>query len=94
MFAGTGLAGADQMNAVVLLSGHVRNTHAAAAAGTQPWTSGHRLDPALAPLIRARADQFPAIIRAADTPGTGAADARAFGLARILDGLKLLMKPS
>lgn len=90
-FAGTSLRGADRMNAVVLLSGHVRNTHSPAAAGSQPWDATYRLDPALAPLIRARAGQFPAIITATSDPGPDPENSRQFGLARILDGLELLM---
>jgi AcrR family transcriptional regulator len=90
-FADTRLQGVDKMNAVVLLSGHVRNTHSPAAAGSQPWTAAHRLDPVLAPLIRAQADQFPGIIAATDAPGSGQEDTRQFGLVRILDGLELLM---
>jgi AcrR family transcriptional regulator len=90
-FAGTGLPGADQMNAAVLLSGHVRNTHSPGAAGSQPWTADHTLDPVLAPLIRARADRFPAIMAATGTPGPHPDDVRQFGLSRILDGIELLM---
>lgn len=90
-FAGTSLRGADRMNAVVLLSGHVRNTHSPGAAGSQPWDAMHRLNPALAPLIRARASQFPGIIAATSDPGPDPEDPRRFGLARILDGLELLM---
>ncbi len=92
-FAGTGLPGAAQMNAAVLLSGHVRNTHSPAAAGTQPWTAEHTLDPTLGPLIRARAEDFPAIMAATHTPGPGPEDPRQFGLSRILDGIEILMGP-
>lgn len=91
-FAGTPLRGADRINAVVLLSGHVRNTHAPAAAGSQPWDAMHRLDSTVGPLIRAQAGQFPGIIAATGEPGPGpAGDCRQFGLARILAGLELLM---
>ena len=90
-FAGTSLRGADRMNAAMLLSGHVRNTHSPAAAGSQPWGATHRLDPVLAPLILARAEQFPGIIAATGDPGPDAESSRQFGLARILDGLELLM---
>lgn len=90
-FAGTSLQGAEKMNAVVLLSGHVRNTHSPAAAGSQLWTAIHRLDPALAPLIRAQADRFPGIIAATDMPGSRPEHTRQFGLARFLDGLELMM---
>jgi AcrR family transcriptional regulator len=90
-FAGSGLPGADQMNAAVLLSGHVRNTYSPGAAGTQPWTAGHALDPVLARLIKARADRFPAIMAATAAPGRRPQEARQFGLSRILDGIELLV---
>ncbi|MBO0835549.1 MAG: hypothetical protein J2P28_08525 [Actinobacteria bacterium] len=43
------------------------------------------------PLIRAQADQFPGIIAATSDRGPNPEDSRLFGLARILDGLELLM---
>ncbi|MGH9242962.1 MAG: TetR/AcrR family transcriptional regulator [Acidimicrobiales bacterium] len=88
--AGTGLHGREQMDAVFVLSGHIRNTRSIAAAGTQPWTSERQLA-----LLRQHGDRFSAVM-AAVAPVVGAArhdagSAREFGLRRILDGLELLI---
>jgi AcrR family transcriptional regulator len=44
ILADTGLSAAERLDAVLVLCGHVRNSTASAAAGTQPWTltSTHR----------------------------------------------------
>lgn len=86
---GTGLTGGQRLDAVFLLSGHIRNTQSAATAGTQPWERDKRLRGQIA----AHGDRFPALVAA-----TGdAADADSsweFGLARIFDGLTLLIAAS
>lgn len=85
VLGGTGLNGHDQMNAVQLLSGHIRNVHTGGALGSFPWNTEHELNPAMANLLRQRQDRYPAVTAAAAYPGDG--DARSFGLHRILDGL-------
>ncbi|MFI0422561.1 TetR/AcrR family transcriptional regulator [Spongiactinospora sp. 9N601] len=90
--AGTGLSGGEQMDAVLLLSGHVRNTRSATLAGTQPWTTQQRLKPDLSALPGHTADRFPALsaaIASADDPAPGRS--RQFGLQRLLDGLEVLI---
>lgn len=88
--AGTGLSGTERMDAVFLLSGHVRNTQS--AAGTQPWTADRRLSPLLTDLVRRDKERFPALVAATEESGTGSSDnGWSFGLARILDGLQLLI---
>jgi AcrR family transcriptional regulator len=88
---GTGLSGPERMDAVFLLSGHVRNTQS--AAGTQPWTADRRLSPALTDLVRRDKDRFPALVAAADEGGRPTDDnGWNFGLGRILDGLGLLIE--
>ncbi|MFI0367414.1 TetR/AcrR family transcriptional regulator [Actinomadura sp. 1N219] len=90
--AGTGLSGAEQLDAVLLLSGHVRNTRSTTAAGTQPWTADRRLNPAINALLDDPAGRFPALtaaITAAGNPSPGSS--REFGLQRILDSLELLI---
>jgi AcrR family transcriptional regulator len=88
--AGTGLAGREQLDVVLVLSGHIRNTRSMAAAGTQPWTSRRQVE-----LLRQHGDRFPAlmaaVLAAGDPSRRGSDHAREFGLARILDGLELLV---
>jgi len=90
--AGTGLDGPERMDAVFLLSGHIRNTLSATMAGTQPWTAERALSPAVSELLRAHGDRFPALIAAAgDAGGASRDNGWRFGLDRILDGLQLLI---
>jgi AcrR family transcriptional regulator len=87
---GTGLSGAERMDAVFLLSGHVRNTQS--SAGTQPWTADRRLSPALTDLVRRDKERFPALVAATDEAGRPVGDnGWSFGLGRILDGLEQLV---
>jgi AcrR family transcriptional regulator len=85
---GTGLDGGQRMDAVFLLSGHIRNTQSAATAGTQPW----RRDKSLRGQIAAHGDRFPALVAA--TADAGGDSSWEFGLARIFDGLTLLIAAS
>src|SRR5262249_26304831 len=87
--SGTGLDGPSQMNAVQLLSGHIRNTQAGSALGSFPWNADHRLDPAMTDQLLQHKDRYPALTAAAAEAGEG--DARTFGLQRILDGLEVLI---
>jgi AcrR family transcriptional regulator len=87
--AGTGLSGPDQMNAVQLLSGHIRNSQAGGALGSFPWDPQHRLTPAMADLLRQHQNRYPAVTAAAANDDSS--DARDFGLHRILDGLEMLI---
>lgn len=86
--AGTGLDGGERMDAVFLLSGHIRNTQSAATAGTQPWTAQKRLRE----VLHAHRDRFPALHEAArSTDGVPRDNGWAFGLDRILDGVEVLI---
>jgi AcrR family transcriptional regulator len=90
--AGTGLDGADRMDAVFLLSGHIRNTQSATMAGTQPWTTERTLSPAVTELLHAYGNRFPALIAAAGSAAGASPDnGWRFGLDRILDGLGSLI---
>ena len=88
--AGTPLSGRERLDAVVLLSGHIRNTRSPAAAGTQPWTSDRQLR-----LLHEHADRFPEVVAAVAAAAEGrsvqADGVREFGLRRILDGLETLI---
>src|SRR6266540_5044405 len=89
--ADTPLDGPERMDAVFLLSGHIRNTQSASMAGTQPWTTERALSPAVTELLHAHRDRFPALIAAAGGGGASGDNGWRFGLDRILDGLELLI---
>lgn len=85
---GTGLTGAQRMDAVFLVSGHIRNTRSASTAGTQPWSADKRLRSQIA----AHGDLFPALVAATEDTIDATPDSSwEFGLARIFDGLELLI---
>lgn len=82
----TRLTPAEQLDAVFLLFGHLRNTQSTMHSGTQPWT-----DPSRIALVQEHAERFPALAavltRGVERP---ADNGRAFGIARILDGIEAL----
>jgi AcrR family transcriptional regulator len=85
--AGTRLNGREQIDAVALLSGHIRATRAATVSGTQPWTSDTQRQ-----LLMAHASGYPATAAALASAATvPAGDTREFGLACILDGIGKLI---
>lgn len=90
---GTGLDGAERMDAVFVICGHIRNTQSMTTAGTQPWTTGKQFSPIMQELLHRHGDRYPALTSAV---GAAAADTshdngREFGLRRILDGLEILI---
>ncbi|GGS33192.1 TetR family transcriptional regulator [Streptomyces nojiriensis] len=97
---GCGLTGAEAMDAVVLLAGHVRGIaeqERAAGAGPGSGAAGEGPDAQLAAVLgevmREHGERFPALGAAlASAAAHGGRDqALEFGLGRILDGLELLM---
>lgn len=85
---GTGLDGGERMDAVFLLSGHIRNTQSGATAGTQPWTAQKQLRT----ILHEHRDRFPALHEAARSiNGAPRDNGWTFGLNRILDGLEVLI---
>ena len=83
--AGTGLDPAEQMAIVMMICGHIRNTHSVATAGTQPWSASEQRD-----VLTGRTDEFPALLPlldALESPDRG----RAFGLECLLDGVEALL---
>ncbi|WP_370947242.1 TetR/AcrR family transcriptional regulator [Amycolatopsis sp. cg5] len=89
---GTGLDGAERMDAVFLVSGHIRNTQSADTAGTQPWTDGRELNPMITDLLGRHGYAFPALAAAtASVNGAELDNGWQFGLDRILDGLAVLI---
>jgi AcrR family transcriptional regulator len=86
--ADTGLTGSQRLDAVFLLSGHIRNTQSTSTAGTQPWNREKRLR---SQIVRHGA-RFPALVAATEDAADAAEDGSwQFGLARIFDGLELLI---
>ncbi|GAB2962054.1 TetR/AcrR family transcriptional regulator [Saccharothrix stipae] len=85
----TGLDGGERMDAVFLLSGHIRNTRSATSAGTQPWTESKHLRS----VLHEHRDRFPALHEAARSiDGAPRDNGWEFGLTRILDGLEVLIE--
>jgi AcrR family transcriptional regulator len=59
VLAATGLQAAERLDVVLVLSGHVRNTTAAGAAGTQPWTVTGAIGSALHHELHDHGDALP-----------------------------------
>ncbi|MFJ3927879.1 TetR/AcrR family transcriptional regulator [Streptomyces sp. NPDC090022] len=101
---GCGLSGAEAMDAVVLLTGHVRGIAAqgqgqgvAESAGGEAGGAGGpdaQLTAVLGEVMREHGDRYPALAAAlvSAAGGGGQDQALEFGLERILDGLGLLME--
>lgn len=86
--AGTGLTGDEQLDAVFVLCGHIRNTQSMSSAGTQPWTTDKQFSSAIAELMREHGTSYPALTAAvACTTGQSRDNGREFGLRCFLDGL-------
>ncbi|WP_308042538.1 TetR/AcrR family transcriptional regulator C-terminal domain-containing protein [Micromonospora sp. PLK6-60] len=87
--ADTGLTGGERLDVAVLLLGHARNLAQHASAGP----AGQGREAAFTVLVRGREDRYPALDAAlrpaaAGTVGDPTLD---FGLARILDGIAVLI---
>jgi AcrR family transcriptional regulator len=83
-----GLTGAERIDAVATLAGHVRAIAGQARTGESEFTA------AIGLVLREHADRFPAVaaaVREAAAEG-GADQAFHFGLARFLDGLEALVQ--
>jgi AcrR family transcriptional regulator len=89
--AGTGLTGAERLDAVVLLNGHVRSLVQVAPAGQEDLEQEMARQALVA--LSAHADRYPQVMAAfAEEPGPGGRDnALDFGVNRILDGLAALI---
>jgi AcrR family transcriptional regulator len=83
--ADTPLTERERLDAVMLVSNHVRATHATATPGTQTWTAGDAA-PIMRDLLRRNADRFPLLATTQATPSP--TTTREFGLHTILDGLE------
>ena len=88
---GTGLVPAEQLDAVFLVSAHLRATMAMTTYGVLPWTIGLPHDEVLERLRTERGASYPALTELAASDPSPDHSAFEFGLARILDGLELLI---
>ncbi|GAB3435902.1 TetR/AcrR family transcriptional regulator [Actinophytocola sediminis] len=93
--AGTGLTGREQLDAVFVVSGHIRNlAQQTLAQATHPSHSERQLGATIADLLTGRESHYPALTAAiADNtmPDNAMDNAMDFGLARILDGIEPLI---
>ncbi len=92
IFEPLGLEPDEHMEAVTLLFGHLRTTHAAAATGTRPWTAA---ETSLRDLVVSRDDRYPALARvmaAAPAPTSADPPHYRFGLSCLLDGLEAAVR--
>ncbi|MCX4428339.1 TetR/AcrR family transcriptional regulator [Streptomyces mirabilis] len=90
---GTGLTGAERMDAVVLLVGHVRGITQQARAAGPAGNPEAQLSAILGDLMQASGERFPALAAALASAdqSDGQDQAWEFGLQRILDGLAVLI---
>jgi AcrR family transcriptional regulator len=84
--ADTALTERERLDAVMLVSHHIRATHAAATPGTQTWTDGAAA-PIMRDLLLLNADRFP-LLATTQTTTPSATTTQEFGLHAILDGLE------
>jgi Transcriptional regulator len=90
---GTGLSGAERMDAAVLLVGHVRGITQQARAASPAGNPEAQLGAILGDLMQAHGERFPALTAAlaSAAQSDGQDQAWDFGLQRILDGLATLI---
>jgi hypothetical protein len=91
VLAPTGLQAAERLDVVLVLSGHVRNTTTAGAAGTQPWTVSGAVGSALHDELHDHGEAFPNLLaNLAEIPAhEGLPDSSwELGLRLLLDGLQ------
>ncbi|GKQ39717.1 TetR/AcrR family transcriptional regulator [Streptomyces sp. A012304] len=90
---GTGLSGAERMDAAVLLVGHVRGITQQARAAGPAGNPEAQLGTILGALMQTHGERFPALTEAlaSTAQSDGQDQAWEFGLQRILDGLAALI---
>jgi AcrR family transcriptional regulator len=84
------LTPAERMDAVSMLFGHLRTTHATASAGTRPWTADPEGGTTMRDLVTEHAERFPALtaVMSGPRPDEPAPPRYAFGLRCLLDGVE------
>lgn len=91
VLATTGLPATDQLDVVLVLSGHVRNTTMAGTAGTQPWTVSGAVGSDLHREMHDHSDAFPNLLaHLSDIPAHDGLRNSSWklGLRLLLDGLQ------
>jgi AcrR family transcriptional regulator len=80
----------ERMDAVSMLFGHLRTTHATASAGTRPWTADPEGGTTMRDLVAAHAERFPALTAVMSAPPRHDPDSGryTFGLRCLLDGVE------
>ncbi|MFF4197099.1 TetR/AcrR family transcriptional regulator [Nonomuraea sp. NPDC001831] len=81
----TPLTERERLDAVMMVSHHLRATHPAAAQGSQTWTDGNAAA-IMRDLLLLNAGRFPLLATTVATPST--TTTREFGLLALLDGLE------
>lgn len=89
--AGLGMSAQEQLDAVFLVSAHLRATQAMTTYGLLPWRLGLPHQETLDRLRGDHEQRFPTLSRLSASTHDPAHSAFEFGLARILDGLELLI---
>lgn len=90
---GTGLTGAERLDALVLLTGHVRGIAQQSRAAGSADTAEAEFTAVLEQVMRVHGERYPALTAAFDSTASlgGQDQALDFGLQRILDGLGVLI---
>lgn len=89
---GLGLSPQEQLDAIFLVSAHLRATQAMTTYGVLPWTLGLPHEEMLERLRGEHEVRFPALTELASSTHDPGHNAFEFGLARVLDGLELLIR--
>lgn len=89
--AGTGLTGAERLDAVVLLNGHVRSLVQVTSAGQEE--PEQEIARQIGSILSAHPGRFPQVLAAFSdsAPSSGRGNALHFGIDRILDGIAALI---
>jgi AcrR family transcriptional regulator len=91
---GTGLTGGEQLDSILVLSGHVRTIalQTASIPGGSTGLTEEGFTSAFATLVTAEPDRFPSLVAALTTQEGSENQGLTFGLDRIIDGLGALVR--
>ncbi|MEU8222302.1 TetR/AcrR family transcriptional regulator [Kribbella sp. NPDC048915] len=92
--AGTDLNGGEQLDAILVVTSHVRNIaqQTATFPGQSTGLSEEEMEQALGRILATEGERFPHLMRAMQTTADSEGQGLEFGLDRILDGLDLLLR--
>jgi hypothetical protein len=90
---GTTLTGEEKIDAVLLLSAHIRIAHSMSATGSFPWDSSRQLSGQMTGILRDHAERFPSILAAVDEAAGTPIDAvtDGIGLECVLRGIEQII---